>query len=73
MSRSHNDLVYEIALRASQLSSMKMRVLRSTAGYDCETEADAIRSLRHHTRGELVDIVLTEEFCLEFDLEFESS
>ncbi len=67
---SVNELVCDIVKRAKDLSEMRVDVLRCVAGYDCDTEAEAIRYLKGVSRGELIEIILTEEFCLEFDLEY---
>lgn len=68
--KSYNDLVYAVAKRARELSDMRMNALRSTCGYGCDTDAEAIRLHRYAKRGELVEYALVEEFCEETDVDF---
>ena len=62
-----NDLVYKISLRARELADMSIDTLRSWACSDTETRSEAIRVMREqkHTRGEMIEMVLTEEFVEE--------
>ena len=69
---SYNDLVYAVAKRARELGDLKMPELRSEAGYNCDTFAEAQRVNAHMGRGELIELVLTEEFVEEFDRDFSS-
>jgi hypothetical protein len=68
---SYNDLVYAVAKRARELGDLKLPELRSEAGYNCDTEAEALRVNAHMKRGELIEYILTEEFCEECDRDFE--
>lgn len=69
--KSYNDLVYAVAKRARELGDLKMPELRSTAGYGCDTDAEARRIHANTGRGELIEYILTEEFCEEIDRDFE--
>lgn len=60
-----NNLVYEIAKRAKELSNMKMDVLRLAAGFNCSTEGQARTAGKYKTRGQLIEEILTEEFVLD--------
>lgn len=71
MHGTYNDLVYALAKRAKELGEMKMNELRVAAGYNCDTEAEAIRMNQHETRGSLIEIILTEEFIEDNDRDFE--
>lgn len=69
--KTYNDLVYAVAKRARELGDLKMPELRESAGYNCEDGAEARRVHAHTGRGELIEYILTEEFCEEFDKDFE--
>jgi hypothetical protein len=66
-----NDVIYAVAKRAGELSNMTMDELRLTAGYNCDNMTQAREAHRGMNRGELVELVLTEEFCEEFPKEIE--
>lgn len=68
---TYNDLVYAVSKRARELGNLKMPELRDAAAYNCETHAEARRIHAHTGRGELIDIILTEEFIEEVDRDFE--
>ena len=55
---SYNDIVYAVAKKARYLSDLSMDELRLAAG--------AILN-QYRKRGELIELILTEEFCLEND------
>lgn len=69
--KTYNDLVYAVARRIRELGEYKMDDLRSHAGWNCNSPADAIRFHKYETRGSLLEIIITEEFCLENDLDIE--
>lgn len=56
------DLMYAMAKRAGELGDHKIDSLRSIAGYNCDTEAEAISMNKHYGRGHLIETILTEEF-----------
>ena len=68
---SYNDLVYAVAKRARELGDLKLPELREEAGYDCDTAAEARRIHQFTGRGELIELILTEEFVEENDRDFE--
>lgn len=55
-----NDLVYKIAARVKTLANERTSVLRLIAGP------------KYMNRGELIEIIITEEFCKEFPDEINS-
>lgn len=61
------DLMYGMALRARELADEKMRSLRWLAheseGYCSQHEADV--AMKGKSRGELIEIILTDEFDLD--------
>lgn len=56
------DLMYAIAKKARELANLKMPELREAAGYNCDTPHEAREMNKHYTRGELIEIIITEEF-----------
>ena len=71
MEKSYNNLVYALAKKAKELANLKMNELRERAGYNCDTPSEARREHAHESRGEIIEIILTEEFVEEFDKEFQ--
>ncbi len=71
--KSYRDLMYAIANRAKALSNMKVLNLRLIAGYGCETESEAKEKNRYKDKGTLIEEILTEEFDIETDMEFENN
>jgi hypothetical protein len=67
-----NDLVYKIAERAKYLGNASMLLLRTTAGSG-DTASQSNRELKHLSRGELIEMILTEEFTEEYPKEIEDS
>lgn len=57
-----NDLMFAISARAKVLADFSMHDLRFLAGYNCETAYEAQQANKGKSRGELIDIILTEEF-----------
>ena len=66
-----NDLVYKIAERAKKLSNLTLFALRleHAEGIYFPTQGAARRATLGMTRGELIEAVLTDEFCEEFPRE----
>lgn len=60
-----NDLLFNIAKRARELSNLTMEELRAASGYGCDTRAEAIRIHAGKSRGELIEYNLIEEFFEE--------
>jgi hypothetical protein len=60
-----NEVVGNISTRLRELGNMTMNELRIVGGYGCDTEAEAIASLKHHNRGELLEHIIMEEFYEE--------
>lgn len=59
------DFMYEMAKKAKQLGNMKIKELRSAAGYNCNTDNEAQRMNAYKDRGELIEEILIEEFEME--------
>lgn len=70
MENTYNDLVFAVAKRARELGDMKLPELREVAGYGCDTPAEARRVHAYTGRGELIELILVEEYIEEFDKEF---
>lgn len=64
-----NDVVYKLAERAKVLADSPYRALRRTAPNTADLPSQAEKENKHLTRGQLVEIILTEEFCEEFPKE----
>ena len=69
--KSYNAVVSAMAARAMELANKPLPALREEAGYDCDTAAEARRVHRHTDRGTLIELILMEEFCEQFDIEWE--
>lgn len=67
--KNENDVIYDVAKRAKQLGELPIRELRILAGYGYDTESESIRANQHHSRGELIEIILTEELIQEYPRE----
>jgi len=69
--KNANDIVYAVAKRARELGELNKRELCIEAGYDCVTQGEAYATNRYFTKGELIEIVLTEEFIEDCPRELE--
>lgn len=56
------DQFYKLIERAADLGDTRIQTLRKIAGYDCETNAQAVRSNRWRGRRELMLLILETEF-----------
>lgn len=65
--RPTNDLLYAIAKRARELVDETLPQLRVSAGFGCDTDAEAIAMNRHRKRGDLIEEILVEEFEIAAD------
>lgn len=55
--------LYKIAKRAKELADMPMRELRIYAGgFGADNETQALEQVKGKSRGECIEIALTEEF-----------
>lgn len=68
--KTYNDLAFAMAKRAKELSDMTMPMLRMGAGTS-DTEGGRAQELLGMSKGDLVEITLTEEFVEEFDRDWE--
>lgn len=66
-----NELVGKITVRVRELANQKMDQLRLEYPEVTDTGAELVRLCKqqHLTRGQLIEAILVEEFCLEFDAE----
>lgn len=69
--KSYNEVIYFIATKAKELADLKMPALRISAGYDCVTNQDIKQATQGMTRGQLIEIILTEEYTLDQDIDLE--
>lgn len=60
-----NEWIDLIAKRLKVIGGYPMDDLRSLAGFGCRSRADAIQSHKHCKRGELLSIIIEEEFRYE--------
>lgn len=64
-----NDLVEKLANRAKELVDLDMDSLRSTYPEATETRAELVKFCKDSgfTKGKLIQVILFDEFSLEFD------
>jgi len=63
-----NDLVFNVSKRAKELADKPINELRLAVG-TADTLQGAIQETKHMSRGELIESILTEEFCQEFPVD----
>ncbi len=68
---TYNQLVYALSKRARYLAGESMDALRLHAGFNCSSPGEARSMNKGKSRGELLEDILTEEFCLELDRNIE--
>ena len=72
---THNELVGKIAARAKELADMTADQLRmehpDAANHETPNQHNANQVLKGKTRGTLIEEILDEEFCQEFDFDIQ--
>ncbi len=80
METTYNTLVAKITKRARELGNLKMDELRlshpdvegvNIHGNPISPIYEARQILKGKERGDIIEEILDDEFCLEFDIQFE--
>lgn len=66
-----NELVAKISDHLEYLGNLKMKQLRETAGYGCSTAHEAREMNAQENRGQLLAMIILEEYSEESDREIE--
>lgn len=73
MHNTYNELVYALSLRARELADLPLPQLRrlhpDVVGTGSNYEAE--QATLGCTRGNIIEVILTEEFVLDFDKDIE--
>ena len=66
-----NQLVGQVARRVAELADLKMGELRSDYPEATETRGELLQMCKQLrlTRGQMIEAIMIEEFCVEFDVD----
>lgn len=71
---TYNNLIGAIATRVKELANQSIDLLRRSYPETTETDTELVKLCKDQrlTRGDIIEAIIVEEFCLEFDKNIES-